>query len=400
MSYITPAVVINANNILSLQTIRALGRKGIPVHAISLHDDKISLYEKIIQKSKYVTKFFIYKKNNQEYEKKLITALLVYARLLNAKAVLFPVSDQDMINVSKNRNSLNEFYYLVMPEHNILEELLYKERFSKLAQNFDLTVPNTIVIENEEDIYKKIKMWNLFPCIVKPSLKDKYWVKSYGNKKAIIIKSKTELENMAKFALGSSQKIIIQEIIGGRESNIFCSFCFLDDRNQADLIFICKKIRQYPLYFGNTAIAESVINLELENITRDICKRLKLVGYVSIEFKRNFYHHKYYILEITASRMNRQAGLSEISGLNLPFLWYNYAINPNIKIDFPRSYKNGIKWISELNEIRCFLNYLRKKDFSLFDIFKSYRGVRGFELFAVDDLKPLIQAIASMMKIK
>jgi predicted ATP-grasp superfamily ATP-dependent carboligase len=152
-------------------------------------------------------------------------------------------------------------------------------------------------------------------------------------------------------------------------------------------MFLCRKIRQYPPDFGNTSLAEAVSAPEVEQISRRICKQLALVGYVGIEFKRDPRDNAYKILEITPSRIDRQAGLSDACGINIPYLWYAYLLGLNVKAGVS---EKPYRWASEVNEVRSLGRYLKRREWTIINWLRSYRNVRRWEVFAGDDLFPFL----------
>lgn len=191
--------------------------------------------------------------------------------------------------------------------------------------------------------------------------------------------------------------LLIQEIIAGNERNILCSFAILDNSSNPLEIGHCRKIRQSPKHFGNTALAEPIIDDELEELSLSIFKALKLKGYASIEYKKDPRDEKLKILEITPNRFNRQFAVTNLKGLNLPYALYNFELG--IKHKSSKIISAKAKWVSEVNELRSIRSYIFSKEYSLTKWAKELKNVQWFEIFDRKDIKPFIILLSKSIKI-
>lgn len=195
-------------------------------------------------------------------------------------------SDVDMIIISANRKILQEYYHLLMPPHELLSILLNKDRFYPFAQAQGFQIPKTFRADGLTDI-DSIAREVGYPCIIKPPWRDKAWQTLYGNRKVIISHGAEELESNIRRLSAQFKNLTVQEVIQGDEQQIICSFAFLDERSKPLGIFTSKKVRQFPPHFGDSALVQSVCEPRVVELTARICKQLGLVGYVSIEFKKD-----------------------------------------------------------------------------------------------------------------
>ena len=189
---------------------------------------------------------------------------------------------------------------------------------------------------------------------------------------------------------------LIQEIVKGSESNIYCSFAILNENSEPIQIGFCRKLTQYPPNYGNTSIAIPIQESNLENLSREIFKKLKLKGYASIEFKFDETDGKYKIIEITPNRFNRQFAVTALQGLNLPYSLYQYELGlPIQKYQINNSQK---LWISEVNESRRILNYEKNKIKKFLKLLFDLPKFRMFEIFDLSDPLPLFNALTKGFK--
>ncbi|HKJ30363.1 MAG TPA: hypothetical protein VKA34_00990 [Balneolales bacterium] len=380
-----PAVVVNSNNPMALGVIRGLGRCCIPIFAVFGTSKSNNLFHYIVKSSRFITKKYFFSEDN--YESNLLECLFSIGKDLDQKAALFPVSDIDMEIISKNREKLSYYFLFKMPSHETNNMLLNKHLFYNYAIQHKISIPRTFLPEDPTEIFS-IAREVRYPCIIKPSWRKANWFKIYGSKKVIIIHSIRELVQNFNRSIDLFENCIIQEIIPGDETNIFCSFTILDENSDPLCLFICKKIRQHPPHFGNTSMAQSVWNPIVADITRKVSKKLHLKGYINIEFKKDPKDATFKILEITPTRINRQAGISIAAGINIFKIWYDSLTKKELK--YTDTYSLGVKWISEVAELQSFFEYLRNQEYNIFRWIKTYRNVKGFEILSKDDLLPFI----------
>ncbi|MFO7604842.1 MAG: hypothetical protein R6W72_00875 [Desulfurivibrionaceae bacterium] len=309
------AVVANASSIMALSLIRSLGRSKVRVVAVFCRKRAARLGFHTVRHSKFIWEKHDFEENN--YETNLLSSLVEIGLSFTKKAVLFPVTDHDMLIVSANRTTLGQYFHIFMPTHKMVETILHKELFYEFASLHGLPIPKTFMPTEVHDI-ERISADIKYPCIIKPTWRTAEWIKAYGNQKVLIAESADRLKDLFYKTFKIFNKLTIQEIVDGTEKNILCSFAYFDAHSKPLAMFMCRKIRQYPPFFGDTAIAESIYNEKIASLTMEICRKLELVGYASIEFKKDTRSDSYKIMEITIGRINRQAGLADSLGDKYP----------------------------------------------------------------------------------
>ncbi len=93
-----------------------------------------------------------------------------------SKAALFLTSDDQVREVSENRERLYGNYSFNLPDRGVLETLMDKGLFADYAAARKLPVPETFFIKNADDtarVAERIK----YPCILKPVYKTREWVR-------------------------------------------------------------------------------------------------------------------------------------------------------------------------------------------------------------------------------
>jgi predicted ATP-grasp superfamily ATP-dependent carboligase len=166
----------------------------------------------------------------------------------------------------------------------------------------------------------------IYPCIIKPGWRNEAWQRQHGNDKVVVVNNPDELLDRLRSLYDRFEHLVVQEIVPGSERNIVCSFTYLTEESEPLGIFTSGKIRQFPPNFGNSSLVQQVSEPQVVALTVRICKQLGLVGYASIEFKKDERDGTYKVIEITPCRFNRQAGLADAAGLCLPYVWYCHVL--------------------------------------------------------------------------
>lgn len=372
---------------MSLPIIRSLGKKGVYITAVFGRGKFRSPYQSIISESKFIKEKIFF--DETDYEDSLISVLCEYGKKQEIKPVIFLASDTDLQIISKNRDKLSGYYHFSLPPHNLIEKLLHKEDFIDLAIEKGFDIPYSVKIQNFDELEEITRTFN-FPFIIKPSWRDNDWLNKFKEKKLFLINSLSDLKAFQETAANLNCNFLVQQLISGSEENIYCTFSIVDKNSDIIQMGCCRKIRQYPKNFGNTSVAQTCSNGQVEKLTESVIKKLNAVGYISIEYKYDPNDNKYKIIEITPNRFNRQFLVTDILGLNLPYTLYLMELGHIIEYS-----KTNIKkgnWLSEVNEIRTFKNY--RNEFRFLNYFNTLLHTRRMEIFSITDPKPFLKLVS------
>ncbi len=380
---------------MALPIIRLLGKQNINITAVFGSADEKSPYQKIISSSKYINSRVFFDEKN--YAINLINVLTEFGETCKNKPVLFIASDQDLNIISTHRDELKKYYNFSLPSDEKIKSILNKEKFISLTEKFHLPVPKSFWIKDINQINEISKTLE-FPFIIKPSWRNNEWLKLFKEKKLFLVENKDELQTSISIIKNFKTEYLIQEIIPGPEENIYCSFAILDKNSDPIDIGFCRKLTQYPPQFGNTSIAQTIYNKQLEQLSLDIFKKLNLIGYASIEFKLDPRDNHFKIIEITPNRFNRQFSVTNLIGLNLTLTLYNFEKDINSRVK-SKNFSNKL-WISEVNEIRRIKNFSKRKVKDTMCLILNIFRAGIFEIFDIKDLKPFVNLLHSGYKTK
>jgi predicted ATP-grasp superfamily ATP-dependent carboligase len=256
-----------------------------------------------------------------------------------------------------------------------------------------MPIPKTFRINGIRDLAPVVREVT-YPCIIKPAWRDDTWQRRYSDRKVIIRHGAQELESNIRRIYPQFKRLVVQEIVAGDESNIVCSFTYLNEHSEPLAMFTSKKVRQFPPHFGNSSLVQSTHEPTIAALTTKICKQLGLIGYVSIEFKKDARDGEFKLIEITPCRFNRQTGLSDAMGLSFPYVWYSQVLKRPVEFVCANS---PCTWMSEVNEVRGFWHYWRRGEYTATAWRRSYKNVASYEVFAKDDALPFIMLPSSAL---
>jgi predicted ATP-grasp superfamily ATP-dependent carboligase len=354
---------------------RSLGRNGIKVFGFDYKKD-VGFYSKYI-KAEICP-------NPMSDEKNFIDYLINFGEKLQFKPVLFITSDNFINSISRNRNKLNKFYFINLPDHNIIESITDKNKQYQLALKANIPLPTTYLPNDLEEI-ERIKHKIKYPAYMKP--KDvTSWRKAISHSiKGFVLNNPQELIEKYKYVLEKGLEVIIQEIIPGPDSNLFKYNSYVSQNKEFLLQFTLRKVFQNPIHFGIGVTVKSIKYPELMTIGKRFIENINYNGISSVEFKLDSRDGKLKLIELNP-RYWQQNSLADICGMNFPLMNYLDVTQQNPKpID---NFREDIIWINTYNSFGSFLNYRRIGEIHFYDWIDRLRGEKNFAVYSLDDILP------------
>jgi predicted ATP-grasp superfamily ATP-dependent carboligase len=253
--------------------------------------------------------------------------------------ILYYDGDFELLFVSRFREQLRERFRFVVPARDLVEDLVDKVRFSRLAAAHDLPVPATRVLSTttpppELDLG--------FPVIVKQATRDGHLWDPLAAAKVVEIQAQDELRaRWPRFAaLGA--ELIAQELIPGAETGVESYHAYVDEHGRVRGEFTGKKIRTYPPAYGYSTALTTTDARDVAELGRDLSARLGLRGVAKFDFKRGP-DGALHLLEINP-RFNLWHHVGAKAGVNLPWLVYGDLTGAPTSAAGPA--RAGVRWIS------------------------------------------------------
>jgi D-aspartate ligase len=370
----TTVVITNINIPTALGTARALRNLDIQIIGLS------SKPESRFCRSRLWNRIITVNDNQEEY----LETLSALGKSLSNKAVLFPINDMLVKLVSDRREELQKYFTFVFAKKSVIDLLLDKTTFYEWALKQGFPVPESYIAGSRDELHAILDKIP-YPALVKPIFHTERWRRN--PEKIYRLYRKKDIEKIPSDLFEASPKLIIQQWIHGRDSNVhFCLFYI--DRNGVELgHYTGQKLLQWPVGIGSTAICVGTPNDEVYRLSREVLKVAEFKGLGSLELKQSEDDMKYYIIEPTVGRNDMQSYVAVSGGVNLTLMAFYDAIGEDVKV-----YKKERKatWIDESGTYHALKYLIKQRNLSLRAILKGMGGKISFASFSIYDPMPFI----------
>jgi predicted ATP-grasp superfamily ATP-dependent carboligase len=322
-------IVTDAETRLALYIIRALGRVGCRVTALT---DEPGTSRVIGFASKYVAdRHRIERKNYRE------TLVRTIERLADTHDVVLPISTLSIEIVAEHASSLSSKIRFFVPSLDTFRAANNKATTTSVAVKLGIPVPETHMNLDPTTI----EAWardtkKRFPLVVKFSddRRETLWNPADRYR---IVRSVEELAQEYARMCEVGDKPLVQEYIQGPGYGFFS----LGGPSGEPLVTFChKRLREYPTSGGPSTLCESVYDAKLINLGAKMVTSLKLRGVAMVEFKFDEHANEYKFLEVNP-RFWGSLPLALRCGVNFPAYLVQMALGdtPHRPPDYPLGVK-------------------------------------------------------------
>jgi len=322
-----PACVIG-----EIDLVRALGLAGIRSVVVSPPGD-FTRYSRFTSGS-------IDPIDAQQHPDELVKRLLAWSRDQPEKPVLYYNGDWDLLAASRFREQLSTGFRFVVPDETLVEDLVDKTRFQRLAEERDLPVPRSVTLaagsgSGEVDLR--------FPVVVKPVTRHHGNWKPIARAKVVECGTEEELALLKQRLDEAGVEVFVQELVPGPETLIESYHVYVDEAGDVVGEFTGKKIRTYPEHNGYSTALVITDAPDVTELGRDIVRRIDLRGVAKFDFKRDQDDGRLHLLEVNP-RFNLWHHPGAVAGVNIPDLVYRDLVG------LPRppaaTARAGVRWVS------------------------------------------------------
>ncbi len=244
------------------------------------------------------------------------------------RMILFGCTDDYAAMIIRNREELSDFVIPYPPEV-MLDTVSKKAEFYDACEKFGIPYPATVIISERAsgDSLSEASLGFGYPIIIKPSSSVVYWKNPFdGMKKVYVAKTSLEAEKIISDIYGSGydDKIIIQEFIGGGDSQMRVFTCFSDMHGKVRAMCLGHTMLEEhtPKGLGNHAaiITEPVSALPIADKIKDMLEAIGYTGFANFDIKlREGTADDFRVFEINL-RQGRSNFYLTASGLNVAYL--------------------------------------------------------------------------------
>jgi D-aspartate ligase len=286
-----------------------------------------------------------------------LTALINWAKKHDAMPVLFYQEDLDVLWLSRFRDRIRQYFRIVLPDRELVEDLVDKSRFYPRAAECGIPIPETQIISDSGLIKKLCSERTKFPCIIKPIIREVAWHRNVreGNQKALHIADRKELEEALEKLLDSLDSLIVQDAILGGEENILSYHAYVNEHSKIVMEFTGAKIRTHPRQYGSSTYLEIADDPEVSDLGRSVVEKLGFTGVLKVDFKRDEQSGKLFVLEVNP-RFNLWHHIGMLAGRSIPEAVYRDCVGIK-NVGSTPAFRNGTRWIRPRKDLRAFGEY-------------------------------------------
>jgi predicted ATP-grasp superfamily ATP-dependent carboligase len=296
--------------------------------------------------------------------------------------VLFYQDDRALLLASRHRDQLRQAFRYVIPDQQLVEQLVDKQQFQKLAEKLKLPVPKAVSADPSRELPPS---GVAFPVIVKPlTRRNDLWNPVGGGGKAVRYDTPEALRAAWPMLAGMGARVLVQELIPGPESQIESYHVYVDDKGDVVADFTGRKIRTYPVAYGDSTALEITDAWDVTELGRKVVKTLRLKGVAKLDFKRAP-DGQLLLLEINP-RFTLWNHLGAVAGVNIPALVYGDLTGRPRPTAAP--VRAGVQWCKVWSDQAA----ARAGGMSLLRWLPWALGCEAKSAFAWDDPMPLIRA--------
>ena len=280
----------------------------------------------------------------------------------NKYDVLITPEEETSLLVAQHLKELSSYIHIPLAEY---EKLIFaRNKFNLLtqAQKLGIPCPKTLMINTLDDARLGIQKLS-FPLVLKPVI-------GTGSQGIRYVATKDESEAECNSMYKKYKEFLLQEYIPGND--YYGVSVIFNAHNQMRSAFVHKKLRQYPITGGASTYAVSTEFPKLVEIAEALLSSIGWYGCANIEFKIDQRDDTPKLMEVNP-RLWGSLQLAIASGVNIPYLLYQLAVNGDIAPHF--KYKTGVKfrWFMYGDFMNFLTNLITKKKFEtdVFNVFEK-----------------------------
>lgn len=369
------AIVVGLDCITGLQTARILAARGVPVIAIASDPGHYCCRTNVCEEILYAdTGSDAFIKTLEELGPKLAH-----------KAVLFPCTDISVLLISRQRRRLESWYYVALPETEVVEMLMDKISFYAYAEAEGLPIPGTVLLKSRADAERAAREL-AFPCILKPPIKTPTWQK-HTSAKVFKVDSAAEFLALYDRCHDWAEVLMVQEWIEGTDADLYSCNCYFNANSEPVVTFIARKLRQWPPETGTSCLGEECRNDEVLNESIRLFSGVGYHGLGYVEMKRDARTGRHYIIEPNIGRPTGRSAIAEGGNVELLYATYCDLTGRPLPANVKQTYQ-GVKWIYLRRDLQSALYYWRRGELTLRQWWRSWRGRKVYAVFSWRDPAP------------
>lgn len=273
-------------------------------------------------------------------DRPLADVLAEYGAARPTRVPLFYDTDAALLEISRHRERLARLFRFLLPEPNLIEDLVDKARFQALGERVGLPLPPAQHVRPAATSPGDVQV--SFPLILKAvPFRDERWDRLGEPGKVLRVEDARDLERVWPRLAEAGLDLMAQELIPGGEDHLVSYHVYVDSRGEIAGEFTGRKIRTYPIEHGMSSALVTTVDAQCLAHGRDIVQRLRLRGPAKLDFKRTP-DGRMFLLEVNP-RYTLWVHPGAVAGVNLTAL--AHADLTGTARAAIRPVRAGVRWI-------------------------------------------------------
>jgi len=290
--------------------------------------------------------------------------------------ILIPVGYRAVEVIAKNKNRLESFVNIELPEYECIEIALNKKKTYELAAKLGIPYPETVYpqdFDEVEGLSHKLE----YPVVIKGLFEAGKQVVAYPRNRDEFLVTYHKMCDEHHF--GVSQLPMVQEYIG-RGCNT--SLAALYQNGSCKRVFVYEGIRCFPLEGGSSSCARSIYDQEVIEHGTKLLDALNWHGVADVEFKKGGGNNDLKLMEINP-KFYATVELALRAGVNFPRDLCGMAIGK--ELEYSEDYRRGLKYQYPFSKE---LYHVREQPASIFNVINDFFNPRVKSNIWLSDFKP------------
>lgn len=190
--------------------------------------------------------------------------------------------------------------------------LMSKDHADAIARRAGVRVPWTAAVSSHAE-FSAAAAQAPWPCVVKPVFSHQ-WRDRYGERRAFLVHDAQAAGELVGRPLDDGVPMLLSQYIPGGDDDVEEAIVVRLADGSYPVQFGCRKLRQYPSGFGETAVGESSLMPETMELARRVLDEAGFVGVAGVEAKRHAGTGERWFLEVNV-RLPGQWGLGDACGV-------------------------------------------------------------------------------------
>jgi D-aspartate ligase len=276
--------------------------------------------------------------------------------------------------------------------------LMDKQSADAIARRAGVNVPWTAELRDQAT-FERLAAEAPWPCVVKPVFSHE-WRERYTLERTFLAADVDRAAQLLARPLADGFPMLLCQYVPGGDDDVEEAIVVRLADGSYPMHFGCRKLRQWPPGFGETAVGEASLLPETTEIAKKVLDEAGFVGVAGVEVKRDAGTGERWFLEVNV-RMPGQWGLGDASGADSSARLI--ASLAGRELGPPPSLRPGVRMVLPEIDARIVLPALRaapirRRPALALKMLRPYWGARELGMFDPRDPGPGLALIGSWLR--